>query len=205
MTDNFWTKLHNSYSQTNWIAKSSLFAETTKDYLPAEGKLLELGAGLGQDSAYFNGLGYSITATDLNTDHLKELADGNFTVEQVDLRNHLPFSDKSFDIVYAHLSLHYFEKRITTQIFDEIYRVLKPEGIFAFFTNSTQDPEYNTGTKIEPDFFEINGISKRYLSIDAAKEFAHKFEPLLLDNKGETYKDSAKGVHNLIRFIGKKI
>ncbi len=120
------------------------------------------------------------------------------------MRRPLPFDDASFDIVYAHLSLHYFDRQTTEQIFAEMYRILKPKGLLAFFTNSTNDPEYNTGTQIEADFFEIEGTTKRYFSVESAKQFAYAFRSVLVDNKGETYKDRAKGIHNLIRFIGTK-
>jgi SAM-dependent methyltransferase len=204
MAYDYCAKLHDLYSEKDWITKPSLFAETVKAYLPESGKLLELGAGLGQDSAYFTELGYEVTATDLNIDHLKELAHDKFAVRAVDLRQPLPFEDASFDIIYAHLSLHYFDQHTTEAIFDEIYRMLKPNGLLAFFTNSTDDPEYDTGKQIEPDYFEVDGTLKRYLNVKTAKQFAHAFMPLLVDNNGETYKDSAKGIHNLIRFIGTK-
>lgn len=204
MADDYWAKLHDLYSDKDWATKPSLFAETVKDYLPKSGKLLELGAGLGQDSAYFTDLGYDVTATDLNTGHLEELAHNKFSVATVDLRHLLPFGDNNFDVVYAHLSLHYFNESTTKTIFEEIYRVLKPNGLLAFFTNSTDDPEYGAGTQVEPNYFDIDGTLKRYLDVQAAEVFAHAFKPLLSDNKGETYKDSAKGIHNLIRFIGIK-
>ncbi|HEY1064438.1 MAG TPA: class I SAM-dependent methyltransferase [Candidatus Saccharimonadales bacterium] len=202
MTDEYWAKLHDLYSDKDWISKPSLFAETVKDYLPSSGTLLDLGAGLGQDSAYFSELGYDVTATDLDIAHLEQLSGGKFTVEKVDLREPLPYDDESFDVVYAHLSLHYFTQATTEQIFAEIYRILTPDGVLAFFTNSTSDPEYNTGSQIESNYFEIDGTPKRYLDVEAATDFAKAFTPLLVDNDGETYKDSAKGIHNLIRFIG---
>jgi len=41
--------------------------------------------------------------------------------------------------------------------------------------------------------------------VDSTKELIDDdFEIILLDNYGETYKDSAKGIHNLIRFVGRK-
>lgn len=205
MNDDYWAKLHALYSQTEWASKPSLFAETVKEYVPSSGTLLDLGAGLGQDSAYFSDLGYKVTATDLNTGKLAILAGGTFSVQAVDLREVLPYGDTSFDVVYAHLSLHYFDQATTCQIFDEIHRVLKPGGVLAFFTNSTDDPEYNTGTRIEPDYFDIDGTAKRYLSVETALQYAHNFRPLLADNQGETYKDGAKGIHNLVRFVGKRI
>lgn len=204
MDDDYWAKLHDMYSEKDWITKPSLFAETVKSYLPKSGTLLDLGAGLGQDSSYFTELGYKVTATDLNTNHLQQLAKDKFAVEVVDLRHPLPFANVSFDVVYAHLSLHYFDQQTTEQVFTEIYRVLKQNGILAFFTNSTDDPEYNTGKQIEADYFEIEGTPKRYLSVESAKQFAHACKPLLADNNGETYKDSAKGIHHLIRYIGTK-
>jgi SAM-dependent methyltransferase len=202
--DDYWAKLHALYSGKDWIAKPNIFAELVKDYLPEHGIMLDLGAGLGQDSAFFAELGYKVIATDLNIDKLASLADEKFITQAVDLRENLPFADESFDIVYAHLSLHYFDTVTTEAIFEEIYRILKPGGVLAFFTNSTDDPEYKTGNEIETDYFEIDGTPKRYLSVETAKQFAHAFKPLLVDNNGETYKDAEKGIHHLIRFIGKK-
>jgi SAM-dependent methyltransferase len=204
MADDFWTKLHDIYSKEDWIAKPSLFAEIVIDYLPESGSILELGAGLGQDSAYFADHGYAVTSTDLNVDQLQKLAGDKFAVKAVDLREPLSFSAASFNVVYAHLSLHYFDHETTEKIFAEIYRVLKPNGILAFFTNSTSDPEYNTGQRVEDDYFNTAGTLKRYFSVESAKQFAHSFEPILADQNGETYKDSAKGIHNLIRYIGRK-
>jgi len=60
------------------------------------------------------------------------------------------------------------------------------------------------GKQIEPDFFQIDQLTKRYFSIASARTYGKYFEINLLDNFGETYKDAAKGVHNLIRFIGSK-
>ena len=202
--DNYWAKLHELYSGKDWITKPNMFAKVVRDFLPEHGIVLDLGAGLGQDSAYFAELGYKVIATDLNTDKLASLAEEKFITQAVDLRESLPFADEAFDVVYAHLSLHYFDKATTEAIFKEIYRVLKPGGVLAFFTNSTDDPEYNTGKEIEADYFEVDGTPKRYLNVKTAKQFAHAFKSLLADNKGETYKDAEKGIHNLIRFIGKK-
>jgi 8-oxo-dGTP pyrophosphatase MutT (NUDIX family) len=106
--------------------------------------------------------------------------------------------------VYAHLSLHYFELEKTFEIMNEINRVLKPGGVFAFLTNSTSDPEYNTGLMLEPDFFQVGKATKRYLSVESARKLTRDFQVNLVDDLGQTYKDQAKGIHNLIRFIGKK-
>ncbi len=206
-----WSNIHSRYKKEDWIDKPSLFAQTAIAYFPETGKILELGAGQGQDARFFAGQGYDVISTDssdsalaLNKAKLPQGLKGKITIQNLDISKGFPFPDESFDIVYAHLSLHYFDHDTTIKIFHEIERVLRKGGILAFLVNSTNDPEYQEGEKIEKDFFRVEGMTKRYFTVETAKTFAAHFETLLLDNKGETYKDSAKGIYNLIRFIGVK-
>lgn len=206
-----WTNLHKRYKSQDWSQKPSLFAETAITYFPKHGRIVELGAGLGQDSRFFAEHGYDVVSTDLKEEALQEryasLPDGikqRITIQKTDLRDELPFETASFDVVYAHLSLHYFDHETTVRLFDEIKRVLKPQGMLAFFVNSVHDPEYSTGEKLEADYFQIGNTAKRYFSVDTARAFTRFFDVMLLDDHGETYKDSAIGVHNLVRFIGTK-
>lgn len=205
-----WSDLHKRYSEQDWIDKPSVFAEQAIKYFPQSGSVLELGAGQAQDGCFFASQGYKVTATDIE-DTALELAKQkasdksvNLDLKKVDLREELPFENESFDVVYAHLSLHYFDKETTVRLFGEIQRVLKKGGVFAFFVNSVNDPEYKTGKELEPDYFQIDKTAKRYFSESTARKFAQWFDVNLLDELGETYKDSAKGVHNLVRFIGTK-
>lgn len=210
-SETVWGDLHAHYQNQEWVKKPSIFAETAVTFLPKKGVLLELGAGIGQDSIYFASLGYQVVSSDIEIDSLssrilqqsEEIID-RVTIEKIDLNNRLPFDDDSFDIVYAHLSLHYFDKRATQQIFSEIARVLRPGGIIAFLSNSTSDPEYGTGVFLEDDYYLIGKAKKRYMCIESVSEFTKQFQPLLLDDQGETYKDRAKGVKSLIRYIGQK-
>ncbi|HET6746599.1 MAG TPA: methyltransferase domain-containing protein [Candidatus Saccharimonadales bacterium] len=211
MNDTPWQDLHNRYKDQDWIDKPSLFAQTAITYFPSKGRVLDLGAGQGQDSRYFAEHGYDVASTDLEETALEQsrskLPDElkqKITIRKIDLREELPFEDGVFDVVYAHLSLHYFDYETTVRLFDEIQRVMKPGGILAFFTNSIHDPQYNTGTKLEEDYFQIGDKAKRYFSVSTARAFTKYFDVSLLDDQGETYKDNAIGVHNLIRFIGAK-
>lgn len=202
-----WSELHQDYKNRDWIIKPSVFAESAIQYFPAKGKVLELGAGLAQDSYFFAEQGYSVVATDIEITELTKPSGKlhkQIFFEKVDLRDELPYSVDSFDIVYAHLSLHYFDHETTVRLLGEIQRVLKPGGTFAFLVNSINDPEYGTGKEIEKDLFQINKKTKRYFSVESVRELTQYFEVNLLDDLGETYKDSVKGVHNLIRFVGKK-
>lgn len=207
-----WKELHSCYQEQHWIDKPSLFAETAIPHFPKKGRILELGAGHGQDSFFFAKQGYDVVSSDIEVSSLEsnltkqpEMLQEKIKIKQLDLKNSLPFEDQSFDIVYAHLSLHYFDKETTLSIFNEIWRILKPEGMFAFLANSINDPEYSAGNPLEEDFFLINKVTKRYFSVESTRKFTQDFQVSLLDNLGKTYKDEAKGISNLIRFIGKKI
>ncbi|HEY4161396.1 MAG TPA: class I SAM-dependent methyltransferase [Candidatus Saccharimonadales bacterium] len=207
-----WAEKHKGkYAASDWIDKPSIFAEAVVRYFPSTGKVLELGAGQGQDGRFFAQQGYEVTSTDLEQTALdiskqKQSVElrSKITLQQVDLGKKLPFADASFHAVYAHLSLHYFDTDTTKQIFNEIRRVLKPGGVLAFLVNSTNDPEYGIGKQLEMDYFQTDGMPKRYFSVRTAGGFTAGFTVKLLDDQGETYKDMAKGVHNLIRFIGIK-
>ena len=211
-TDSNWKKKHELYQKQDWINKPSIFAEEILEYLPSSGTILCLGEGQGQDGRYFASLGYRIVSTDvsesaleINRNKTKEEETKNITIERLDIREKFPCKDNSFDVVYAHLAIQYFDIKLTRQIFSEIYRVLKQDGIVTILVNSIEDTEYNTGKKIEKDFFETEGFRKRFYSTSSMGEFTKGFQTILLDNNGRTYKDEAKGVHNLIRYIGKKI
>lgn len=200
-----WQKLHDKYATFNWKDKPNIFAEEALAYLPSGGRLLDIGAGRGQDSKFFADNGFDVTSLDITTAALAEINDSRLKVVKADISAGLPFEAGSFDVVYAHLSLHYFDEVNTKNIFADIARVLKPGGVLSFFTNSTSDPEYDTGKKLEDDYFFIEDKAKRFFSVETARKFSSPhFDEILADNKGETYKDSNIGVHNLIRYIGKK-
>lgn len=206
-----WNKLAKYYTAQEWIDKPNIFAEEALSYFPKKGYILCLGDGQGQDSRFFAQKGYKVLSTDIsdvaleiNNKKILELNLNNISVERLDLSLNFPYKKETFDIVYAHLSLHYFSEKITARIFKDIHDVLKKGGIVAVIVNSVNDPEINTGTRIEDDFYEVEGIYKRYFSIESMKGFIKEFKVVLLDDKGKTYKDEEKGTHDLIRFVGKK-
>jgi len=205
-----WDKLHEHYSKQDWIEKPNIFAGEALEHFPKEGFILCLGDGQGQDGRFFASKSYKVLSTDIsesaleiNSQKIKEGGLSNISTEKLDLREIFPYAEASFDVIYAHLSLHYFSEETTKQIFREINRVLKRGGILAVFVNSTNDPEFNTGKRLEQELFEIEGVTKRFFSKYSMDYFTQDFQVILLDDSGKTYKDEAKGVHNLIRFIGR--
>lgn len=208
----YWDAALERYKSKDWVDKPTIFVEQIKEYLPESGRVLELAAGQGQDSRYFARQGYEVTATDLvNTglNEAKRKADEeglSINFQTVDLTEPLPFPDASFEVVYSHLGLHYLDKIGTEKMMLEIHRVLKPDGVLVALLNSVDDPEIHTDAfqKIEEDYYNevAFDFKKRFFSVESARAMVGDlFEPILMDNQGETYKDVIK---TLIRLVARK-
>ena len=125
------------------------------------GKLLDLGCGVGQYSKYFYDKGFSVTSADISERALSYLAEryeGIDTV-RVDMTEPLPFAEKSFDVVFANLSIHFFSESDTRSLIAEIKRVLKDDGIFVGSCNSSRAYKYiaDCSTVIEDAFYREDG------------------------------------------------
>lgn len=207
----YWDAKHLEEEELAKISSPSVFVELAARYFPPEAQILELGAGTGQDTHFLVDHGFQVTATDfskpaldLNWETANAESRSRLQIQQFDLSEPFPFSDLSFDALYTHLVVHYFDRQTTQQIFDEISRVLRPGGIVALLVNSVNDPEYGQGRKIEEDFFELKpGRPKRYFSVESLRPFVSKFKTVILDNKGSDPRRSHK--NGLIRFIGKRV
>ena len=94
-------------------------------------RVLEVGCGAGTDLARFAKGGAIVTGVDLSSSAVA-LARKNFDQQGLpaDLREadgeHLPFSDESFDLVYAHGVVQYTSDG--QALVNECRRVLKPDG-----------------------------------------------------------------------------
>lgn len=205
----YWERVHSTkYLKSGWITKPTIFATQALKYFPETGTILELGCGQGQDSVFFAQNGYQVLATDFSPFALAQALqktpqelNSQIKYQALDISQPLSVPHNSFDIVYSHLAIHYFDAIRTQALFDEIFSVLKPGGIFAALTNTIADPEVAAATIIEPEYYQCGEIKKRFFSVDSMKKYASKFEPLLLNGQGETHKDAIK---TLIRFVGRK-
>lgn len=61
---------------------------------------------------------------------------------QIDIRETLPFKENSINLVNADLSIHYFYMKDTIKIFNEINRILTPNGILIGRVNSDKNKGY---------------------------------------------------------------
>jgi len=165
MSKQNWNTQHLKYTEAEWINKQTLFAQYAIKFFPSTGKVIDVGCGQGQDSRFFSKHGYTVTSIDFSEQGIsiakEKSKSSNINFQVLDISEPLPFQDESFDIVYSHLAIHYFNKEKTKSIFKELSRILKNDGILAIFVNSVHDPEYKTGKKIEEDYFFVHRRSLR--------------------------------------------
>jgi SAM-dependent methyltransferase len=206
----YWGKKHLKYKSQGLSDKPSKFLLETKGYIKSGDRVLELGCGAGQDTISIAEMGCQVVALDINIDLARKLYEskrikGDITYEEADISEGIDSSAYGkFDVVYANLSLHYFKQNQTIKIFNDIYDILKPGGRLICMLNSKDDPEFNQGNKIQNDYFEVEGIAKRFFSDNSLKPYVANFETIILDSRGSSFKDDLKNTRNMIRFVGIK-
>lgn len=138
-----------------WIEKYEDIFTTHK------GALLDLGCGVGQYSKYFSDKGFEVTSADISERALEYLSAKmpQISTVRLDMTEQLPFADKSFDVVFANLSIHFFSKAETEALIGEIKRILKDDGIFIGSCNSSAAYKYieHKSSVIEDGFYLEDG------------------------------------------------
>lgn len=202
-----WEKKHAAGKHDHLISEHSTLAETIAKKLPAGSTLLELGCGVGRDAAFFAGQGFNVIATDFAesviTKNKTTFANTSAVFEIVDMQQPLPFADASFNCVYAYFSLHYYTEEVTQDIFEEITRILKPEGLFAFACKSYDEVRMNNAKIVAKDVYvDQSGHALHAFSVGYVKELVgDHFAVVLLEEKTETYNSRESSV---VSFIGIK-
>ena len=163
-----WNNNHANQRLHAHSQKQTAFAEETNSVIPTHSTILELGCGEGNDSIYFANQGHTITAADFSdvviSQNKERWSNPNLTFLVQDTSTTLDFADNTFDVIYARLSLHYFDDKTTQKIFGEINRVLKPGGYISFMCKEVSDSIYGKGTEIESDMYELDGHIRHFFS-----------------------------------------
>lgn len=113
--------------------------------------ILDLGCGDGVDSIYFQSKGFDVHSLDISPIAIEENKNKNSNVDWkvYDIsQSNIPYSDKTFDLIYCRLSLHYFDRFTVSQIIHNIMTKLKDGGVL-YFTVKTQSfkEKRDTGKK----------------------------------------------------------
>jgi len=185
--------------QTKWSDKTSQLPPNNfairayKLIKPKHKTLLDLGCGTGRDSLYFAHKGLKVTAADWSQsglDQLQKLAEkrnvANLEVIQQDISK-LTFKPNSFDVIYAHLSLHYFDDKTTREIFGKLHSVLKKDGLLFIKCKSTDDMLYGQGRKIEKNMYERENHVRHFFDKDYMTALLAKFQMIKVRKSSSVY------------------
>ena len=129
--------------------EDDIWIKDYKQYFSGKGKCLDLGCGIGQYSKELINYGYEVISADISDIALQKVQEFNNNVIKVDMKENLPFSNDSFDLVFANLSIHYFSDQITKNLINEIKRILKKDGLFIGSVNGIEGYEKIKDTAIE--------------------------------------------------------
>jgi SAM-dependent methyltransferase len=116
------------YDKEPWkVAERAAFL----DRLRTEGSrtLLEIGAGTGQDSLFFQQQGLEVVATDLSPQMVERCRTKGLDARVMDFWT-LDFAPGSFDAVYALNCLLHVPNADLPAVLENIRRVLRPGGLF---------------------------------------------------------------------------
>ena len=101
--------------------------------LTPETRILDLCCGGGQATQFLIQKSQKVTGLDASPVALKRAA---LIAPQADyvqaMAESMPFADAEFDLVHTSVALHEMTPEQLQQILQEVYRVLKPNGIFTF-------------------------------------------------------------------------
>jgi SAM-dependent methyltransferase len=175
--------------KTRKMVSAVAFAKKAFALLPRKSSisLLDIGCGDGRDSSYFSKNGVQVTAIDFSQEAIRRVRTNTPSInahimEISDMR----FPDASFDAVYAHLSLHYFDDPTTDAIFQTIHRMLKPGGLFFVRCKSLRDPQYGKGTRVGKDIF-LDGHLRHFFSTEYLREKLRNYRLLSLEETSSAY------------------
>jgi len=90
---------------------------------------LEIGAGAGKDSLFFQENGLSVKCIDLSPELVKICQQKGLAAQVMDMAQ-LSFPEESFDVVYTLNSLLHIPKKELPIVLKNIQMVLKPNGLF---------------------------------------------------------------------------
>lgn len=144
------------------------------------GSVLDISIGDGSHSEYFIKQGYDVFGTDVSPLAIKTMKDKYPEQTWIvhDTEKKFPFSDNKFDIIFARLALHYFSKDSLSNIFGDIHRMLKTNGIFFIMVKITNTGNLDTGKAQYTEDEWINLIDENFdiFNINSEIRKSYSFE-----------------------------
>ena len=147
--------------------------QTFLDLLKQEEKtvLLEIGAGPGKDSKFYQDNGLQVASTDLSPQMVQLCRDKGLEAYEMDFKN-LDFPSGHFDAVYALNCLLHVPKKDLPEVLAGIQRLLKPSGLFFMAVYGGPDSE----GVWEKDYHQPKRFFSFYSDERIKRAVAHTFD-----------------------------
>lgn len=210
------TRDNNPSKSELYLEQPNLFYYKLLREIKAGSIVLELGAGMGENTEIMLGRGLKVVASDISPASVKVMKNRfstytDFSAEVVDMEK-LLFEDNSFDVVCSAGSLSYGDNKI---VMNEIYRVLKKDGSFIALDSLSNNPIYNINRYLHylkgnrskstlkriPNIKLIDEYSKKfgYIEIKFFGCITWMFPILKLIFSGNTIKNLSNRIDNLFQ------
>lgn len=177
--------VHMGLSKTGSYNKHDTFAQADLIYNVIVNNsfkdVLELAGGMGSNSLYLSKKlpDVNFIVTDLpkgqfDPVHISKFAAKNLHAEFMDYHNLQKFTEKSFDLVFVIEALCHSENK--PKVFEEVYRILKPNGLFVVFDGYATMP----GGELPPDVQTLKQLLEKGMAVssfetlESVKEYASK-------------------------------
>lgn len=155
-----------------WLEKHNTLMSSLKS---CSTPILDLGCGIGIDTLHLIDIGCEVVACDFSDEAIKKVNENipEAKTRLFNMKNKMPFDNETFEIVIANKSIHYFSEKETKYIILELHRIIKTNGLLAIVVNSTKDSNFGAGkgTKLEENFYEIRGTTKRFFDKESLQNF----------------------------------
>lgn len=185
--DCYWKKHLEDHKGEKLDFINDLWLDKYREYLEKinKGKCLDLGCGIGQYTKYFRDLGFDVVAADISHEALKKVKEEvpDARILELDMSKDFDIPDNSFDVVFASLSIHYFDTVTTKNILKEIKRILKPNGYFIGAVNSSKTYKFikDRAVELEPNFYKEGSRTVRLWDSLQFQEFFKDFKIEILE------------------------
>ena len=187
--DNFYFNYQDSNVKTdNWLDYFNEIIAVSR------GPIVDLGCGLGNDTAYLIAQKKKVIACDGANNALVKVKDNFPEVSQTfcfDMLEPFPLDNNITDLIIADLCLHYFTEIDTLNILKEMKRILINNGNLLVRVNSINDFDNNEGIVDEIEhhlYMTSDGRYKRYFDSKDIYEIFNMFDiKYLRENVMERY------------------
>ncbi|MFO7543933.1 MAG: class I SAM-dependent methyltransferase [Trueperaceae bacterium] len=139
--------------------------------LPARepGRALDLGCGLGADMLRLRLEGFTPVGLDAEP-RAVDFVKRSYGLEayRCDFAAALPFLDAHFRLVISRFAMHFLDDAAARRLFQEVRRVLEPDGLLAFVVNSDEHRrrglqyDYRGAREVAPGTWHLPTIGRTY-------------------------------------------